>query len=640
MTRTTSNLSELLPRFEKPRGDARGMKNDKAPDSERATAKAIFGNLVKQIDGETGSVEKRVVRPENESKLVETTAKLEAAKLRDQEPLRPPLQGASSTLSQSKPALQDAPKLASPLADNGSDAGKTSVHRHGQTPGGSRRDDPEMVNTTSNKSEALLSQAAPVAANVERKGRTEAIARMDPAPAETAVEEGFSEKKMSTGEPKIDAENADVRTVVLSEAAAPDSNSDSASAKQEPIEVPVATSFENSAETEQVEQLAAGPDRPVTELRSDTVEPRQTSEAKTVPDVGPRHEPVADRIASEAYYALRRAPTSVTDSLDRPAEIAGHKRAVAQLSPWSVTPDRPELKVRLARGTASDQRVLSEPLAVPPTAGRPELKARLVHETASAQRALSEALAVPALPGRPEQTVRFTQETARAQRTMGVNDQEVVTDNDIELATSDLQIKGVKQEVHRAMGPSAGVGTVSVYGQLVQSIASPDGLPRAAPELQLLATQGSTTSTPEPLKVLHIQLQPKELGDVAVRIALRGDKIELRVQTARQATANLLMSDQRLLVEALQQKNFDIDSVTIQLVDPDRNSSAQSAALPNAAQARSGQSESFLAGSQGQASRQNGGAGRQDGNSDAERRNQRQEGKTQDGVGQRRGLYL
>ena len=216
----------------------------------------------------------------------------------------------------------------------------------------------------------------------------------------------------------------------------------------------------------------------------------------------------------------------------------------------------------------------------------------------------------------------------------------VITENDIDSATVDVPIKAVRQEAHLSVGPSPGVATASVHGQLVQSIASSDGLPRTAPELKLLATQGSTTSATETLKVLHIQLQPKELGEVAVRIALRGDKIELRVQTARQATANLLMSDQRLLVEALQQKNFDIDSVTIQLVDPDRNAGAQSAVLPNTAQGRSGQGESFMAGSQGQASRQNGGTGRQEGKSDAERRNQQQDANAQDGVGQRRGLYL
>ena len=50
MTRTTGNLSELAPSFEKQRGDARAGQHDKASEAERAAAKNAFGSLVKKSD--------------------------------------------------------------------------------------------------------------------------------------------------------------------------------------------------------------------------------------------------------------------------------------------------------------------------------------------------------------------------------------------------------------------------------------------------------------------------------------------------------------------------------------------------------------------------------------------------------------
>jgi len=168
---------------------------------------------------------------------------------------------------------------------------------------------------------------------------------------------------------------------------------------------------------------------------------------------------------------------------------------------------------------------------------------------------------------------------------------------------------------------------------------SSDGLPKCGAEFMLLSTQNCAGARPAPMMVLQLQLQPKELGEVAVRIALRGDKLELRVQTARQATADLLMSDQRLLVEALQQKNFDVDSVTIQVVDPDRNSGNQSG-LPNGAQGKAGQGDSFQEATQGQTSGQNRGSDQPDGTTEPDLHDAPHDGNMANGIGTGRGIYL
>jgi flagellar hook-length control protein FliK len=92
------------------------------------------------------------------------------------------------------------------------------------------------------------------------------------------------------------------------------------------------------------------------------------------------------------------------------------------------------------------------------------------------------------------------------------------------------------------------------------------------------------------VKVLTIQLQPAELGSIAVRMALNNDTIELHIEAGRPETAGLLQRDRDKLSDILRSAGFQVDGVMVRVVHRDAVTPAGQSA------------QSFLGGSdQGQA---------------------------------------
>jgi chemotaxis protein MotD len=75
-------------------------------------------------------------------------------------------------------------------------------------------------------------------------------------------------------------------------------------------------------------------------------------------------------------------------------------------------------------------------------------------------------------------------------------------------------------------------------------------------------------ATPQPLKVLTVQLNPAELGVVTVRIALKGDGLELQIETDRRETARLVDADRETLSRVLRSAGYNVETVTVRAVDP------------------------------------------------------------------------
>ena len=173
----------------------------------------------------------------------------------------------------------------------------------------------------------------------------------------------------------------------------------------------------------------------------------------------------------------------------------------------------------------------------------------------------------------------------------------------------DATIGSAKQEVHFATASAPNTSAVGISKQIVNGLAAIAETSSTSADLKLSTGMAGTVASPTPLKILQIQLQPKELGEVVIRMAKRGDKLELRVQTARAVTADILRNDHKFLVEALQRENFDIESLTIQLVDPERIPASQSSTT--AAQTRLTDGNSRQPGAQGEASQEQGGAGKE-----------------------------
>lgn len=70
------------------------------------------------------------------------------------------------------------------------------------------------------------------------------------------------------------------------------------------------------------------------------------------------------------------------------------------------------------------------------------------------------------------------------------------------------------------------------------------------------------------VQTLQLQLDPEILGKVTVKLRLAGSQLDLRVETERPETMQLLGRDKDLLVSKLQAAGFTLENVAIRTVDP------------------------------------------------------------------------
>lgn len=82
-----------------------------------------------------------------------------------------------------------------------------------------------------------------------------------------------------------------------------------------------------------------------------------------------------------------------------------------------------------------------------------------------------------------------------------------------------------------------------------------------------------------PLRVLHIKLEPEDLGAVVLRMRLVGQSLELHLEASRAETARLLDKDRDALTRVLRASGYTPDVVTV-----------QTAATPDSAQPQAGRS--------------------------------------------------
>jgi chemotaxis protein MotD len=78
------------------------------------------------------------------------------------------------------------------------------------------------------------------------------------------------------------------------------------------------------------------------------------------------------------------------------------------------------------------------------------------------------------------------------------------------------------------------------------------------------------------VKVLHIDLQPAELGSIEIRLSLKEDALELRLDASRAETAALIGRDKEALAQMLRSAGYLIDAMTVQIGEPDRSAGTAS----------------------------------------------------------------
>jgi chemotaxis protein MotD len=125
----------------------------------------------------------------------------------------------------------------------------------------------------------------------------------------------------------------------------------------------------------------------------------------------------------------------------------------------------------------------------------------------------------------------------------------------------------VESSLLQVGGASAGVGDGRLAGP-APTVAAPAGQP-AAPTV--------FTSTIGPVKVLHIQLQPDELGALEIRMRLNDGGLEVHIEATRHETATLLKNDREALAHVLRGTGHAVDTVTVSFAD---KSGAQGQGVP------------------------------------------------------------
>lgn len=108
------------------------------------------------------------------------------------------------------------------------------------------------------------------------------------------------------------------------------------------------------------------------------------------------------------------------------------------------------------------------------------------------------------------------------------------------------------------------------------------------------------------LRVLHIALQPADLGTVTVRMELKDAELSLHVQAERAETAELIRNDQDTLSKLLRSAGYAIDSGSIRVADSAAPQPGQNGTQSNPQS--SPQSQSGASDRQGHAHRGSGGA--------------------------------
>ena len=78
-------------------------------------------------------------------------------------------------------------------------------------------------------------------------------------------------------------------------------------------------------------------------------------------------------------------------------------------------------------------------------------------------------------------------------------------------------------------------------------------------------------TTTSPMRVLHIQLQPPELGTLTVKLSLRDNALDIKLEAAEHHTVRILEADRDRLSSMLRSAGYAVDGLTVQMPAGDRS---------------------------------------------------------------------
>jgi hypothetical protein len=147
-------------------------------------------------------------------------------------------------------------------------------------------------------------------------------------------------------------------------------------------------------------------------------------------------------------------------------------------------------------------------------------------------------------------------------------------------------------------GGSHGVG--AAVSQIARQIVAEFAADASRPAPSSAAAAAGTSYAPADgvLKVLHLRLEPSDLGRVTVRMDLKDNQISLHLEASHHDTARAIERDRELLFNALKSAGYVVDTITSQPPETARYAGQvqqASGADPQQALASSSQSQSGMA---------------------------------------------
>lgn len=122
-----------------------------------------------------------------------------------------------------------------------------------------------------------------------------------------------------------------------------------------------------------------------------------------------------------------------------------------------------------------------------------------------------------------------------------------------------------------ARNVSSNSAVEQITGRVVRELRSSLGEPALTrPSADAGNTLSGKPAAGSVLRILHIQLQPADLGTVTVRMSLKNNELELHVETARADTARLIEKDRQMLESVVRSAGYATEGVTVHIAEPDR----------------------------------------------------------------------
>ena len=134
-------------------------------------------------------------------------------------------------------------------------------------------------------------------------------------------------------------------------------------------------------------------------------------------------------------------------------------------------------------------------------------------------------------------------------------------DTDLELGGStppaEHSLSVIANDTPRTLG-TPGLPTHQLAGQIVAA-----ALAVQREEAQPIAALAAKPLASSVVKILHLELQPADLGTITIRMSLKQDALDIRVEASRYDTACMLQRDQDSLAKILTSAGYRIDGMTV-----------------------------------------------------------------------------